>query len=140
MDEFIDQLLTLERVCDTILPRLTRRDVLEETEGLPPRPSALMDAMEGATVAAAPAQSRSRSPSRSRSHSRSRSRDRTPLSDAGDGDRYMSRSLSRSGSSYRSRSRSISPDREDMDEYTFEPHSGVGAMEVDVEVIPGDVV
>ncbi|QRW15112.1 pyruvate dehydrogenase E1 component beta subunit [Ceratobasidium sp. AG-Ba] len=47
MDEFVDQLLTEERVCDTILPRLTKREVLEETEGLAPRPSVLLDAMAG---------------------------------------------------------------------------------------------
>jgi pre-mRNA-splicing factor 38A len=45
MDEFIDQLLTEERVCELILPRLTRRDVLEEVEGLVPRISKLEDAM-----------------------------------------------------------------------------------------------
>ncbi|KAG9010118.1 Pre-mRNA-splicing factor 38A [Tulasnella sp. JGI-2019a] len=47
VDEFVDSLLNEERVCDIILPRLTKRDVLEETEGLGPRPSALLDAMEG---------------------------------------------------------------------------------------------
>ncbi|EOQ99857.1 Pre-mRNA-splicing factor 38A [Wallemia ichthyophaga EXF-994] len=41
MDQFIDELLTEERVCDIILPRLTRRDVLEEVEGLPKRKSPL---------------------------------------------------------------------------------------------------
>lgn len=41
MDEFIDELLTEERACDIILPRLTRRDVLEEVEGLPKRKSPL---------------------------------------------------------------------------------------------------
>lgn len=41
-DEFIDDLLTQERVCDIILPRLTQRSVLEETEGLPPRKSLLV--------------------------------------------------------------------------------------------------
>lgn len=41
-DEFIDQLLTEDRVCDIILPRLTQRSVLEETEGLPPRKSLLV--------------------------------------------------------------------------------------------------
>ena len=30
MDEFVDQLLTEERVCDIILPRLAKRQVLEE--------------------------------------------------------------------------------------------------------------
>ena len=41
-DEFIDDLLTKDRVCDIILPRLTQRSVLEETEGLPPRKSLLV--------------------------------------------------------------------------------------------------
>lgn len=41
-DEFIDQLLTEERVCDVILPRLTKREVLEDTEGLAPRQSLLV--------------------------------------------------------------------------------------------------
>lgn len=41
-DEFIDDLLTQDRVCDIILPRLTQRSVLEETEGLPARKSLLV--------------------------------------------------------------------------------------------------
>lgn len=45
MDEFIYELLTKERVCELILPRLTRRYVLEETEGLAPRISQLEDAL-----------------------------------------------------------------------------------------------
>lgn len=45
MDTFIDSLLREERVCELILPRLTRRDVLEETEGLPPRVSKLEDVL-----------------------------------------------------------------------------------------------
>lgn len=45
MDEFIYDLLTKERVCELILPRLTRRDVLEDTEGLAPRTSKLEDAL-----------------------------------------------------------------------------------------------
>lgn len=45
MDEFIDQLLTEERVCDLILPRLTKRTVLEANEGLRPRRSRLEEAM-----------------------------------------------------------------------------------------------
>ncbi|SPO36415.1 related to PRP38A - pre-mRNA-splicing factor [Pseudozyma flocculosa] len=45
MDVFVDQLLTQERVCDIILPRLTRRDVLEEIEGLAPRTSKLEDVL-----------------------------------------------------------------------------------------------
>ena len=45
MDEFVDALLTEERVCDLILPRLQQRDVVEETEGLRPRVSRLEDAL-----------------------------------------------------------------------------------------------
>ncbi|WFD20669.1 hypothetical protein MCAP1_002920 [Malassezia caprae] len=45
MDEFVDQLLTEERVCDLILPRLTKRAVLERKEGLRPRISKLEEAM-----------------------------------------------------------------------------------------------
>jgi len=44
-DEFIDDLLTKDRVCDIILPRLTQRAVLEETEGLAPRRSLLVRAL-----------------------------------------------------------------------------------------------
>ncbi|WFC99332.1 hypothetical protein MYAM1_002076 [Malassezia yamatoensis] len=45
IDQFVDQLLNEERVCDLILPRLTKRSVLEEHEGLRPRTSQLEDAM-----------------------------------------------------------------------------------------------
>ncbi|KAM5148524.1 pre-mRNA-splicing factor 38A [Mantella aurantiaca] len=46
VDEFIDQLLHSERVCDVILPRLQKRYVLEETEQLDPRVSALEEDMD----------------------------------------------------------------------------------------------
>lgn len=139
MDEFVDNLLREERVCDIILPRLAKRSVLEETGEIGPRKSRLLDAMEGKSDVGedrirSPSRSRSRSRSRSKStsrtpsrspSSRSRSRSRTP-SDAGE--RYISRSPSRSPSAagsreaspqrpirsespYRSRSRSVSPDR-----------------------------
>ena len=45
MDEYVYDLLTKERVCELILPRLTRRDVLEDTEGLTPRTSKLEEAL-----------------------------------------------------------------------------------------------
>lgn len=41
MDEFIDELLHSERVCDVSLPRLQKRHVLEETNELEPRISPL---------------------------------------------------------------------------------------------------
>ena len=47
MDEFVDELLNEERVCDIILPRITKRDVLEDTGEIGPRKSRLLDAMEG---------------------------------------------------------------------------------------------
>ncbi|KAJ6662500.1 hypothetical protein lerEdw1_011636 [Lerista edwardsae] len=46
VDEFIDQLLHDERLCDIILPRLQKRYVLEEAEQLEPRISALEEDMD----------------------------------------------------------------------------------------------
>ena len=120
IDEFVDQLLNEERVCDIILPRLPKRTVLEENGELAPRQSHLLDAMEGKDEE----DTRSRSRSSSRSSRRS-SRTRTP--DRG-GSPSQARGESRQGSSsspspsrsasprgsdgrFRSRSRSISPDR-----------------------------
>ncbi|EMD38691.1 hypothetical protein CERSUDRAFT_48534 [Gelatoporia subvermispora B] len=141
MDEFVDSLLVQERVCDIILPRLTKRDVLEELGEIGPRKSRLLDAMEGVDEKGSDrSRSKSRSPSRSssvksRGRSVSKGRNgtpskrgsRSPRSASGSrspsagrspspaGSRYVSRSPSRSRSGsrspFRSRSRSISPDR-----------------------------
>lgn len=46
MDEFIDDLLHLDRVCDTILPRLTQRYILEDADELEPRISPLEDELD----------------------------------------------------------------------------------------------
>lgn len=46
IDEFIDQLLREERMCDVILPRIQRRDVHEEGGELEPRVSALDDDLD----------------------------------------------------------------------------------------------
>ncbi|XP_073213815.1 pre-mRNA-splicing factor 38A isoform X1 [Lepidochelys kempii] len=46
VDEFIDELLHSERVCDIILPRLQKRYVLEEAEQLETRVSALEEDMD----------------------------------------------------------------------------------------------
>lgn len=43
MDEFIDQLLRNDRVCDIILPRIQKRHILEENNELEPKVSALDD-------------------------------------------------------------------------------------------------
>ncbi|KAJ8076831.1 hypothetical protein PM082_001254 [Marasmius tenuissimus] len=130
IDEFVDALLSEERVCDIILPRLAKRQILEENGELSPRKSRLLDAMEGKSDNESEGErsgrsSRSRSADRSRSRSRSRSGSRGRSLDKGHhsaspaGSGYVSRSPSRSRSrsrslsmaSYRSRSRSISPDR-----------------------------
>jgi len=117
MDEFVDQLLNEERVCDTIMPRIAKREILEENGDIGPRKSLLLDAMEGRARSRSRSRSRSdRSRSRSRSRSKLRSRSGSRSRTASDaGSRYVSRSPShsRSGSRspYRSRSRSISPDR-----------------------------
>jgi len=43
VDEFIDELLLKEAVCDTILPHISKRQVLEESGALKPRHSVLED-------------------------------------------------------------------------------------------------
>lgn len=46
MDEYIDELLTQDRVCDTILPRLTQRYILEDSGELENRISPLEDELD----------------------------------------------------------------------------------------------
>lgn len=46
MDEFIDQLLREDRVCDIILPRIQKRCILEENNELDPKVSALDDDLD----------------------------------------------------------------------------------------------
>ncbi|KTW27729.1 hypothetical protein T552_02169 [Pneumocystis carinii B80] len=46
IDEFVDQLLNEERVCDIALPRLPTRFILEEMEELEPRKSVLESELE----------------------------------------------------------------------------------------------
>ena len=91
MDEFVDSLLVEERVCDIILPRLQRRQILEENGDIGPRKSRLLDAMEGNSDHGS---TRGRSRSRSVTSSRSRSGSDEGRSPG----RYVSRSPSRSRS------------------------------------------
>ncbi|KAI0029726.1 PRP38 family-domain-containing protein [Vararia minispora EC-137] len=117
MDEFVDQLLVEERVCDIILPRIQKRQILEENGDIGPRKSRLLDAIEGKEDDTRSDRTRSTSRSRSPSASRSRSKDRSPMNVEEDarwsrsptGSGYISRSPSRSppspaGSRYVSRS------------------------------------
>ncbi|KAF8582198.1 PRP38-domain-containing protein [Ramaria rubella] len=121
MDEFVDQLLNEERVCDIILPRISKREILEDAGEIGPRKSRLLDVMEGVNDQKITERNRSRSPSRSLS----RSPGRSTRSRSVESRRYVSRSPSRSPSRsrsrsrsgslrFRSRSRSISPDRMDV--------------------------
>ena len=120
IDEFVDQLLNEERVCDIILPRLPKRTVLEENGELASRQSLLLDAMEGKDEE----DTRSRSRSNSRSSRRSSRTGKSggsgsPSQAHGENESHQgsspspSRSTSPVGSDgrFRSRSRSISPDR-----------------------------
>ena len=93
MDEFVDSLLVEERVCDIILPRLQKRQILEENGDIGPRKSKLLDAMEGNSDRESP-RGRSKSMSTTSSHSRSGSNKSRGSA------RYISRSpsASRSGS------------------------------------------
>ncbi|CDH60191.1 pre-mrna-splicing factor 38a [Lichtheimia corymbifera JMRC:FSU:9682] len=135
MDEFVDQLLHEERVCDVILPRLVSRYIMEENDELEPRKSGLEEDLEsdqgsgsdnddekrGRRRSRSPSSSRSRSRSRSissSSRSRSRSRDRRR--------RYPSRSRSSSRDRtrrYRSRSRSRDRGRRRRRSYSSDSRS-----------------
>ena len=122
MDEFVYELLSEERVCDIIMPRLIKRQVLEENGDIGPRKSRLLAAMEGESEKDSGSEDGSRSSSQSRGRTRSspsrsqkfgsRSRSRTP-SEAGS--RYVSRSPSRSPSRSQSRSRSNSKSQMEID-------------------------
>jgi pre-mRNA-splicing factor 38A len=128
MDEFVHALLTEDRVCDIILPRIAKREILEENGEIGPRKSRLLDALEGKDEQEERGRNRSGSEGegsvrsvrsdqggrKSVSVSRSRSRSGTP-SEAGS--RYVSRSpsRSRSNSPLSPRNHSISPKRMDTD-------------------------
>ncbi|NXF32146.1 PR38A factor, partial [Nyctibius bracteatus] len=124
VDEFIDELLHEERVCDIILPRLQKRYVLEEAEQLEPRVSALEEDMddvesseeeeeEDEKLERAPSPDHRRrgyrdldKPRRSPAVRYRRSRSRSPRSKS-----YLKSFLSRSPSPRRERHRSKSPRR-----------------------------
>ena len=116
---------------DIILPRLTKRDVLEETEGLAKRVSVLEDVLDAPpSPTAAPSRRHGKGRAAGGDESdvdmedgerrgRSRSRSRSRSESGSEGGRFVSRSPSRSRSrsrersvaSWQSRERSISPDR-----------------------------
>ncbi|XP_037948860.1 pre-mRNA-splicing factor 38 [Teleopsis dalmanni] len=87
MDDFIDELLRADRVCDIILPRIQKRSILEENNELEPKISALDEDLDEEIVSEedepvksepkikTPSKKKSKKErSRSRSHSRERGR------------------------------------------------------------------
>ncbi|GAA5825335.1 hypothetical protein JCM5353_005624 [Sporobolomyces roseus] len=101
IDQFADDLLSEEMVCEIQLPRLTQRKVLEETEGLAPRRSKLGKAM-GVEVVDRPegelSESEEEGEGRGRYLSRSPSGSRSSSYDSIVEEKKERRSRSRSGS------------------------------------------
>lgn len=120
VDEFAYELLTEERVCDIILPRIQKRQILEENSEIGPRKSRLLAAMEDETE-------ETRRRSKSRSLDRSPSRSPSATRSRGSPSRSRSRSRSDAGSRYvsRSPSRSLSPPRSPS------PHKSESGMDID---------
>lgn len=159
MDEFVDELLTEERVCEVQLPRLTQRKVLEDTEGLAPRRSKLGKAMgvlndggDGSDDEDAEGRGRylSRSPSGSRSPSPEGEAEKTPeyWTEGSEDEeehpaataRGRARSRSAEGSQGRYVSRSPSAGSDAGGRFVSKSPSGSPApMDIDTERIDGDV-
>ncbi|KAJ8947830.1 hypothetical protein NQ318_009974 [Aromia moschata] len=104
MDEFIDELLREERVCDVILPRIQKRFVLEENNELEAKISALEDDLDEdieiedetkyeleEVVKEKEKRERKRERSKSRERQRSRERDRHKKDKERDKDRDRER-------------------------------------------------
>ncbi|XP_071849003.1 pre-mRNA-splicing factor 38A-like [Apostichopus japonicus] len=134
VDEFIDELLREERVCDVILPRIQKRKVLEDNEQLETRVNALeedMDEVEESSDEEMELEElqRHKSPERRRNHerrrrsasprhrrSKSRSPHRKRRSPSPRRERRRSRSPKRRRSPHRERRRkSRSPDHRHRD-------------------------
>lgn len=156
MDEFADELLNEERVCEVQLPRLTQRKVLEETEGLAPRRSKLGKAMgvldemaDGSDDEDGEGRGRylSRSPSGSRSPTPEGEGEKTPeywtegSEDEEDqpAPKARGRSKSPAGSEGRYISRSPSADGSEKRFVSKSPSGSPAPMDVDEERIAGDV-
>jgi len=159
MDEFVDQLLTEERVCEVQLPRLTQRKVLEETEGLAPRRSKLGKAMgvlddggDGSDDEDGEGRGRylSRSPSGSRSPSPEGEAEKTPeyWTEGSEDEeeqpaaaaRGRARSRSAEGSEGRYVSRSPSAGSDAGGRFVSRsPSRSPAPMDIDTERIEGDV-
>ncbi|ORX92373.1 PRP38-domain-containing protein [Basidiobolus meristosporus CBS 931.73] len=115
MDQFIDQLLHEDRVCDIILPRLLKREVLETNGDLEPRISPLEDLLkeqileEESKAEAAPELAQDGSPDVAQNGDPEKAQDRRRDSSE---DRHRERRRNRSRDRHRGRSRSSSYDRD----------------------------
>ncbi|RVE43676.1 hypothetical protein evm_011675 [Chilo suppressalis] len=114
MDEFIDELLREERLCDVILPRIQKRHILEENNELEPKISALDDDLdedmpsEDDNPESDAKENRREKDRRDRDRRRDRSRDR----DRRDKDRKRERSRSRDRERRRERDREREKERD----------------------------
>lgn len=104
VDQFVDDLLTKDRICATSLWKMPPRSILEDLDMLEPRESPLADEVDAMDEDEGSKGSRSSSRNRRRSRSWSDSRDSRSWS------RDRSRSWTRSRSRSRARSRSPSED------------------------------
>jgi len=108
MDDFIDSLLREERYCDVILPRLQKRQVLEEANEIEPRISALeedLDAEDSESEEEGEQKGGSVSPPPAAILSRSKDKDRERERDRRDRDRDRDRQRDRERRREKSRER-----------------------------------
>ncbi|KAL0810929.1 hypothetical protein ABMA28_010226 [Loxostege sticticalis] len=114
MDEFIDELLREERLCDVILPRIQKRHILEENNELEPKVSALDDDLDEDMPSdddnAEPEAKENRREKERRD--RDRRRDRSRERERRDKDRKRERSRSRDRERRREREREREKERE----------------------------
>jgi len=117
VDEYVQELLHGDYVCDIALPYLPKRSILEETEGLPPRVSGLDDELDDEDDSASDSEEKGSHRSRSNSpkdRSRDRDREKKPERDnreGGDQDKF--------GRSVKRRSPSPIKRRDDRDRDTY---------------------
>ncbi len=112
MDEFIDHLLRDDRYCDVILPRIQKRDVLEETNDIEPRVSVLEDDLDGVADSDTDDDDEEEEGEMREKERKSRDRRERDKERRRERDRSRSRSRSRSRDRRRHRSRSKSRDRD----------------------------
>uniref|UniRef100_A0A1B0B231 Pre-mRNA-splicing factor 38 n=1 Tax=Glossina palpalis gambiensis TaxID=67801 RepID=A0A1B0B231_9MUSC len=91
MDEFIDELLRSDRVCDIILPRIQKRSILEENNELEPKVSVLDEDLDDEIISDEENPAEIEEESKNKTHKRSRK------------ERSRSESAERSGYNVRSR-------------------------------------